>query len=243
MVLFKSYVAIQRTHWSLPHWMNEWKFNDTLEQKLAIGCQTNGINSVKSCTKYVYHRYIKLKFKIKLTLLNTIKCMWFHHISFTKYVFPFPSKMIALHQNVANCQNILTALTLRWRIFPQDVWMGQMCMTDVGTTQDNFILPAPPVGGLPTSQDRLDKMKLVYDCTIPVILPSGKNILVNMLFKISIGYTNLNTMQIQSRLGSRVYLMPIWLGTQRKIMSLLAQIKKTLLYHYPNQGMFQLHIL
>ena len=31
--------------------------------------------------------------------------------------------------------------------------MGQLCMTDAGTTQDNFILPAPPVGGLPISQD------------------------------------------------------------------------------------------
>ena len=70
--------------------------------------------------------------------------------------------MIALHQNVANCQNTLTALTQRWRIFPQDVWMGQMCMTDAGTTQDYFILPAPPVGGLPISQDWLDRMKLLH---------------------------------------------------------------------------------
>ena len=62
---------------------------------------------------------------------------WFHHISFTKYILPFFSKMIALHHNVANT---LTVLTLRWRIFPQDVRMGQMCMSDVGTTQDNFIL-------------------------------------------------------------------------------------------------------
>ena len=59
--------------------------------------------------------------------------------------------MIALHQNVANCQNTLTVLTQRWRIFPQDIWMGQMCMTDAGTTQDYFILPAPPVGRLPIS--------------------------------------------------------------------------------------------
>ena len=29
--------------------------------------------------------------------------------------------MIALNQNVANCQNTLTVLTLRWRIFPQDI--------------------------------------------------------------------------------------------------------------------------
>ena len=36
--------------------------------------------------------------------------------------------MIALHQNVANCQNTLTVLTLRRRIFLQDVWVSQMCM-------------------------------------------------------------------------------------------------------------------
>ena len=50
-------------------------------------------------------------------------------------------------------------------------------MTDAGTTQDNFILPAPPVGGLPISQDWLDRMKLVHDRTVPIILPSGKDIL------------------------------------------------------------------
>ena len=60
-------------------------------------------------------------------------------------------------------------------------------MTDAGTTQDYFILPAPPVGGLSISQDRLDRMKLVHDRTIPIILPSGKNILVNIVFKISVG--------------------------------------------------------
>ena len=62
-------------------------------------------------------------------------------------------------------------------IFPQD--MCQMCMTDVGTTQDNFILPAPPVGGLPISQDWLDRMKLVHDSTVPIILPIGKDILAD----------------------------------------------------------------
>ena len=55
--------------------------------------------------------------------------------------------------------------------------MGQMCMTDASTTQDNFILPAPPVGGPPISQDWLDRMKLVHDRTVPIILPSGKDIL------------------------------------------------------------------
>ena len=61
--------------------------------------------------------------------------------------------------------------------------MGQMCMTDAGTTQDNFILPAPHVGGLPVSQDWLDRMKLVHDHTVPIILPSGKDILVDAMFK------------------------------------------------------------
>ena len=77
-----------------------------------------------------------------------------------------------------------------------------MCMTDAGTTQDYFILPAPPVGGLPLSQDWLDRMKLVHDRTVPIILPSGKDILVDAMFKIIIGYTNLVTRQIQGRLGS-----------------------------------------
>ena len=37
--------------------------------------------------------------------------------------------------------------------------------------QDNFILPALHVGGLPISQDGLDRMKLVRDRTIPNTLP------------------------------------------------------------------------
>ena len=65
-----------------------------------------------------------------------------------------------------------------------------MCMTDVGMTQDNFIHPALPVGGLSISLDRLDRMKLVRDRTIPIISPSGENILVNMVVKISVGNSN-----------------------------------------------------
>ena len=52
-------------------------------------------------------------------------------------------------------------------------------MTDAGTTQDNFILPAPPEGGPPISQDWLDRMKLVHDHTVPIILPCGKDILAD----------------------------------------------------------------
>ena len=94
-----------------------------------------------------------------------------HHISPTKYILSFISKMIALHQNMSHRQNTLTVLTLRWRIFARDMWRGQMCMTDAGTTQDYFILPALPVGGLPISQDMLDRMKRASERTIPIILP------------------------------------------------------------------------
>ena len=79
-------------------------------------------------------------------------------------------------------------------------------MTDVGTTRDNFILPAPPVGGLPISQDWLDRMKLVHDSTVPINLPRGKKILVHFMFKIIIEFIILSTTQPQSRLGSRVCL-------------------------------------
>ena len=61
--------------------------------------------------------------------------------------------MVALRQNVANGHDALTVLTLRWRISPQDVRMA-----DEDTTQDNFILPAPPVTGLSIRQDQLEIM-------------------------------------------------------------------------------------
>ena len=36
-----------------------------------------------------------------------------------------------------------------------------------------------PVGGLPISQDWCDRMKLVHDRTVPIILPSGKDIMAD----------------------------------------------------------------
>ena len=116
---------------------------------------------------------------------------------------------------------------------------GQMCMTDAGTTQNNFTLPAPPVGGLPISQDWLDRMKLVRNRTVPIILPSGKNILAATTFKISVGYTNLGMRQIQCRLGSRVcpFITPNsnMAGYSTKYNVFFGKIKKdTLSYHHPN---------
>ena len=107
-------------------------------------------------------------------------------------------------------------------------------MTDAGTTQDYFILPAPPVGGLPISQDWLDRMKLVHDRTIPIILPSGKDILVDTMFKIIIGYTNL---------GTRLNLPFIALNASMAGYPMAIFKNDTLSYHHPNQGMFQLHVM
>ena len=66
------------------------------------------------------------------------------------------------------------------------------------------ILHALPVGGLPISQDWLDRLKLVRNRTIQIILPSVKNILVDAMFKIIIGYTNLGLRQTQCKLGTFV---------------------------------------
>ena len=69
-------------------------------------------------------------------------------------------------------------------------------MPDAGTTQDNFILPAPPVGGLPLSHNWLDSMQRVRNQTIPITLTTGNNILSDTMFKISKGYTNLGMKQL-----------------------------------------------
>ena len=53
---------------------------------------------------------------------------------------------------------------------------------------------------LPISQDWLDRMKLVRNRTVPIILPSGMNILADTMFKITVRYTNLGMSQIQYRL-------------------------------------------
>ena len=95
-----------------------------------------------------------------------------------------------------------------------------MCMSDAGTPQDNFILPAPPVGGLPISQDWLDRMKLVRNRTIPITLPSAKIILDDTMFQISIGLTNMAS-------AFSFFSIPIRLGTQQTMMSLLSNLKKT----------------
>ena len=74
--------------------------------------------------------------------------------------------------------------------------MCQMCMTDAAMTQDNFILPAPPVGGLPISQERLDRMKLVATTPFQLFCQVEK---IYWLIKC---LKSQGTRQIQGRLGS-----------------------------------------
>ena len=62
---------------------------------------------------------------------------------------------------LANCQNILTVLTLRWRILSSRCTYGSNVCFLSGTTQDSFMLPASPVRELPISQDWFYRMKLV----------------------------------------------------------------------------------
>ena len=91
----------------------------------------------------------------------------------------------------------------------------RMSMTEAG----NLILPALPVRGVRIVQDWPDRMKLVRNRTIPITLHCGKNILDNMVFKISIGYTNLDTRQIQSRLGSRSKLYITHMPKLKEVMA------------------------
>ena len=45
------------------------------------------------------------------------------------------------------------------------ILIGHMLITDAGTNQEIFILPAPNVGGLPIFQDQIDKMDFVRERT------------------------------------------------------------------------------
>ena len=94
---------------------------------------------------------------------------WFHHISSSEYTFPSSSKMIALPQNVLNCQNRLTVNTLTvntmtvntltvntvtWGSFLQEVHgvttlrqMRQMLHTEIDDSFKSELLGA--LGGSP----------------------------------------------------------------------------------------------
>ena len=93
--------------------------------------------------------------------------------------------------------------------------------SDVYMTQDNFILPASPVGGLPIFHDRLDRMKLVRDRTTPVILSSEKNILADKVFKIITGIPTLtrgkSKVDLAAESAFSLPLIPIWLDTKTNI--------------------------
>ena len=59
---------------------------------------------------------------------------------------------------MASCHNILTILTLRWKIFLQDVWMGQMCDRcghDQGLSKKVDNVQGPPTKMIPLTWDPL----------------------------------------------------------------------------------------
>ena len=93
-------------------------------------------------------------------------------------------------------------------------------MTNASTTQDKFILPVPPVGGLQVSQDRLDRMKLVRNHS------KWKEYTVNLCCGNSTLTHGKSKADLAAESAFSLPLLPTWLGTQHKIMS-LANVKKT----------------
>ena len=122
---------------------------------------------------------------------------WLHHISFAKYIFPFFGKRTALHQNVANCQNTLTVLTLRWGIFAQDIWIGQMWITDAGTTQDYYILPALNHYRVHEANPRQTwQQSLPFHCPLCQYgwVPIKNNVFIGKLYKDTLSYHHPKTL-------------------------------------------------
>ena len=103
-----------------------------------------------------------------------VESKWFHYITYTKYI-SLLEQNDCTPPNVANCQN-----ALRWRTFVQDKWMSQIYvgLTDAGTTQDKFILPAPHVEGLPISQDWLDTIIIITNVVVVAVTDAHNTIYI-----------------------------------------------------------------
>ena len=82
----------------------------------------------------------------------------------------------------------------------------------INSITDNFILPTPPVGGLPISQHWLDRMKLVWNRTIQITLQNKNK-----------GKFTADLATAETTFS--LPLTPTWLGTEQKIMSLLKKFK------------------
>ena len=104
-----------------------------------------------------------------------------------------------------------------------------------GMTQDNFILLALPIGGLPISQDWRDRMKLVHDQTCQV----ERIYWLIWCLKSVLGTPTLTRGKSNADLAAEsafsLPLLPIWLGTQQKIISLLEN-KKRHIFVSPSQS-------
>ena len=78
---------------------------------------------------------------------------WVHIISCTKRLSFLDKNLLHTTKLYEYTDSAVEDLSSRCR-------MGQMCITDADTSQNNFILSAPPVGGLPISQDWRDTICL-----------------------------------------------------------------------------------
>ena len=89
---------------------------------------------ITQCKEIITFILIKIYNKTDFFFLKTynkcgVKTKCFHHIFSTKYVLPDQIQMIAIHQNVVNCQITLTVLTMRWKIFLEGVELGWQMST------------------------------------------------------------------------------------------------------------------
>ena len=87
----------------------------------------------------------------------------------------------------------------------QNKTMCHEYMTNTGTTEDNVVPSWPSIGGLPLSQDRLYRARLVCSCIVPFIQPVWHDVFVNVKFKVCIWDPEVSMRQVQSSLGSQFF--------------------------------------
>ena len=90
-------------------------------------------------------------------------------------------------------------------------------------------------------------MKPVHDRTIPIIFQVERIYWLIWCLKSVLGTPTFTRSKYKADLAAEsAFSLPptlLWLGTHKNMSLLAKKNKKTVSYHHPNQGMFQLHIL
>ena len=140
-------------------------------------------------------RYFKLKFIIKFTLSLKLQnnygaqSKWFHHNLFSK---TYPS---LIEQNDSTLPKCCELSEYTDSAFTQVEDLSSRCINGSNTCDQcghdtrRFHPFCTACNMMPISLHWLDRMKLVCNHTILIILPSGKNILFDTVLKMTIGYT------------------------------------------------------